>query len=441
MEATKHGRALKRYDAYKDSGVEWLGEIPEHWEVKRIKYLFKEINERSATGEEDLLSVSQYTGVTKKRDNVDEGELLTNAQSLDGYKMVKAGDLVSNIMLAWNGSLGFSIFDGITSPAYSVYRLNTNFEKNYFHYLFRTDLYKSEFKRNSSGVIESRLRLYTEDFFQITSILPPLLEQTAIARFLDDKTAKIEQAIAIKERQIELLKERQQVLIQRAVTKGLDPDAKMKDSGVEWIGEIPEEWEVKRLAVIGNFSKGGGFSKSDLTETGIPAILYGDIYTKYDFILRKVNTTVSAKSASKSVEAKENDLLFTGSGETRLDIGKCIAFKSKKRTVVGGDVIIFRQKIYDSLYLSYALNTDGAKNEKAKYSKGEIIVHTYASKLKELYIPIPPLKEQFEISNSISDSLVKFDSFVSIKKSEIEKLKEYKASLIDSVVTGKIRVC
>jgi type I restriction enzyme S subunit len=241
---------ITRYESYKDSGVKWLDDLPSHWEIKRIKYLFAEINERSFDGSEDLLSVSQYTGVTNKSERTEDGEMLTNAATLEGYKKVWEGDLVTNIMLAWNGSLGFSPYNGITSPAYSIYRLKTKAVNKYFHYLFRTELYKSEFKRNSSGVIESRLRLYTDDFFRIWSILPPLPEQTAIAEFLDLKTALIDQAIEIKQKQIELLKERRQILIHKAVTRGLNPNVKMKDSGVEWIGEIPEHWEVKRLKDI-----------------------------------------------------------------------------------------------------------------------------------------------------------------------------------------------
>src|SRR5690554_4979098 len=241
---------MMRYEAYKHSGVDWIGDIPEGWEVRRIKTLFKEINERSFDGSEDLLSVSQYTGVTKKSDKVEEGDLLTNASTLEGYKIVRNGDLVSNIMLAWNGSLGFSQHDGITSPAYSIYRLKSKGEKQFFHYLFRTEKYKAEFKRQSSGVIESRLRLYSDDFFSIYSILPPLPEQTAIANFLDDKIAKIEQTIGIRQKEIELLKERRQILIQQAVTKGLDATVPMKDNNVDWIGEIPEHWEVRKLKQV-----------------------------------------------------------------------------------------------------------------------------------------------------------------------------------------------
>src|SRR5665213_3891035 len=114
---------IEKYPVYKDSGVDWLGKIPEHWNTKRIKHLFSEINERSLDGTEDLLSVSQYTGVTNKTEKLEDGGMLTNAATLEGYKKVWEGDLVSNIMLAWNGSLGFSPFNGITSPAYSIYRL------------------------------------------------------------------------------------------------------------------------------------------------------------------------------------------------------------------------------------------------------------------------------------------------------------------------------
>lgn len=431
---------IEKYSSYKDSGVEWLGEIPSSWTTKRIKHLFNEINERSFDGSEDLLSVSQYTGVTNKSEKLEDGGMLTNANTLEGYKKVWEGDLVSNIMLAWNGSLGFSPFNGITSPAYSIYRLKTKDVNRYFHYLLRTELYKSEFKRNSSGVIESRLRLYTDDFFIIESILPPKEEQTAIAAFLDRKTALIDQAVDIKQKQIELLKERRQILIHKAVTRGLNAGAKLKDSGVEWIGQIPEGWEVKRLASFGKFSKGGGFSKADLTETGVSAILYGDIYTKYDIQINKGVRFVSSETASKSIKVKKGDLLFTGSGETMEDIGKCVVFSSDEKTVAGGDVIIFEQNQNDNLYLSYVLNTEGAKFEKAKHSKGEIIVHTYGSKLRNIYIPLPQIEEQIEIAEYIKTANAKIAAAISLKEQEIEKLKEYKSTLINSAVTGKIKV-
>ncbi|MCB0539237.1 MAG: restriction endonuclease subunit S, partial [Bacteroidetes bacterium] len=146
----------------------WLGEFPAHWQVLRIKNLFQEIDSRSETGSEELLSVSQYTGITYKRESLEnEDDHISNAESLVGYKIVEPGDLVINIMLAWNGSLGISTFKGITSPAYCVYRIKGNNNPEYFGYLFSTAIFRSEFRRNSTGIIDSRLRLYTDKFYSL----------------------------------------------------------------------------------------------------------------------------------------------------------------------------------------------------------------------------------------------------------------------------------
>ena len=179
---------MKKYNSYKPSGIDYIGEIPSEWSTIKIKHLFKEINEKSSTGNEELLSVSQYTGVTPKREKIDEEEdNLTNAATLEGYKLVQVNDLVINIMLAWNGCLGVSNYNGISSPAYCVYRLKTEDNPKYFDYLFRTEIYKAEFKRNSTGIIDSRLRLYTDKFFNIYSILPPKNVQNRIVEFLERK--------------------------------------------------------------------------------------------------------------------------------------------------------------------------------------------------------------------------------------------------------------
>ncbi|MCO6498707.1 MAG: restriction endonuclease subunit S, partial [Chitinophagaceae bacterium] len=212
-------RQNKPYSTYKKTEVSWLGELPKHWEVKKVKYLFTEQDKRSLTGSEDLLSVSQYTGVTKKSDKVANGDSLTNAKTLEGYKIVSKGDLVINIMLAWNGSLGISKYDGLVSPAYCVYKLKEGNEK-YFGYLFKTKNAQQEFKKNSTGIIDSRLRLYTDDFFSIKTAVPPKEEQTAIARFLDYKLAKINRFIQKKKQLITLLNEQKAAIINQAVTKG-----------------------------------------------------------------------------------------------------------------------------------------------------------------------------------------------------------------------------
>jgi type I restriction enzyme S subunit len=208
---------IKPYTKYKPSGIAWLGDIPEHWEIKRIKYIFKEQDKRSETGLENLLSVSHYTGVTKKSDKVASGEMMTNAATLVGYKIVEKGDLVINIMLARNGSLGISKFEGITSPAYCVYKSLIGGER-YFGYLFRTKNAQQEFKKQSTGIIDSRLRLYSDKFFNIRTAIPTIEEQTTIAAFLDYKTAKIDRFIFKKKQLIKLLNEQKAGIINDAVT-------------------------------------------------------------------------------------------------------------------------------------------------------------------------------------------------------------------------------
>ena len=175
----------------------------------------------SETGSEELLSVSHYTGVTLKRESLEnEDDHISNAESLIGYKLVKQQDLVINIMLAWNGSLGISPFNGITSPAYCVYRIKGNNNPEYFGYLFTTNLLKAEFRRHSTGIIDSRLRLYSDKFFSIFSVVPPKEEQDEIVKHIKAQSDKINRFIQKKRRFIELLKEQRQSVINQAVTKG-----------------------------------------------------------------------------------------------------------------------------------------------------------------------------------------------------------------------------
>lgn len=415
---------MQRYEAYKHSGVDWIGEIPEGWEVRRIKTLFKEIIERSFDGSEDLLSVSQYTGVTKKSDKVEDGDLLTNASTLEGYKIVRNGDLVSNIMLAWNGSLGFSQYDGITSPAYSIYRLKNNGEKQFFHYLFRTEKYKAEFKRQSSGVIESRLRLYSDDFFGIFSILPPHDEQQTIATFLDDKTAKIDQTIGIREKEIELLKKRRQILIQQAVTKGLDATVPMKDSGVDWIGEIPEHWEVRKLKYV-------LFMRNEKIESKSTNKIYVGM-ENIESQTGKYLPTDSQVEGLANVFYKD-DILF---GKLRPYLAK--VYLSEFNGICSTEFLVYKStnaSFYQRVLLSDIFiklvdsSTYGAKMPRAS-----------ADFINNISIPIPPYNEQTQIVSYLEDIEAKITKAIALKEQEIEKLKEYKTVLIDNVVTGKVKI-
>lgn len=211
-------RGLRLNTDLKYSHVNWMGEIPIHWKVMRAKSLFSESKMVSHTGKEDLLSVSEYYGIARRADKMtDDDEYETRSVSLIGYKICKKGDLVINIMLAWKKGLGVSDFDGIVSPAYAVYR-PLDIYSRYYHYLLRTDMYMAEFKRNSKGIIDSRLRLYTERFYNILLPVPPLSEQQEIANYLDSESVKIDKIVSNIDVQITKLQTLRKSLINEVVT-------------------------------------------------------------------------------------------------------------------------------------------------------------------------------------------------------------------------------
>ncbi|HGH6015534.1 TPA: restriction endonuclease subunit S [Vibrio mimicus] len=433
---------LPKYKAYRDSGVEWLGHIPSTWQLRRFKYLLDEVNERSDSGKEELLSVSQYTGVTKKSDKVQNGELLTNAASLEGYKIVRKGYLVSNIMLAWNGSLGVSPYNGITSPAYSVYRFENQCLESYYHYLLRTEPYKAEFKRKSTGVIESRLRLYSDDFFDVIGLLPPYDEQISIATFLDKKTSQIDEAIAIKQKQIELLKERKQIIIQQAVTQGLNPDAPMKDSGVDWVGIIPEHWSVKKLRYLGN-TQNGISAGSEYFGEGYPFVSYGDVYKNRELPTKVDGLAKSTLGDQKLYSVLSGDVFFTRTSETADEIGfASTCFRTILNATFAGFLIRFRPDSgqLTKEYSKYYFNAPMLREYFVKEMNLVIRASLSQELLKNLMVVLPPEEEQLQIFEFLEAQSSIFDNAVDTYKSQIEKLKEYKTTLINSAVTGKIKV-
>ena len=244
---------FERYPDYKDSGVEWLDKVPEHWEVASLGSLM-ELKSNKNKPDLQVLSVYREYGVILK-DSRDDNH---NATSLDtsNYKAVEPGDLVVNKMKAWQGSMGISPYRGIVSPAYITCKITS--EKttpSFLHQLLRCHSYIGEYNRISYGIRVGQWDMHYEDFKQVPVLIPPIEEQTRIATFLDHKTALIDKAIAQKERLIGLLQERRQVLIHRAVTRGLNPDVPMKDSGVEWIGEVPGHWGVRPLRYLGKCQK------------------------------------------------------------------------------------------------------------------------------------------------------------------------------------------
>ena len=268
---------LACYPEYKDAGVSWVGSIPAHWPEKRAKYYFKEIDDRSQAGDEEMLSVSHITGVTpRSQKNV----TMFKAESNVGQKRCQPGDLIINTMWAWMSALGVSNHTGIVSPAYGVYRPRSNQDYDYYYLdsLLRIEGYRSEYICRSTGIRSSRLRLYPDKFLSMPVVCPPQEEQQTIARFLKAQGRLFRKFIRNKRQFIELLKEQKQNVINQAVTRGLDPKVKFKPSGVEWIGDIPEHWNARRLRTLAAVRASGVDKNTNEDEVPVMLCNYVDVY-------------------------------------------------------------------------------------------------------------------------------------------------------------------
>lgn len=342
---------LQKYPAYKDSCVEWLGEIPEHWEVTKVKNVFRLVMEPSPKNNDfELLSVYTEIGVKPRKDLEERGN---KASSTDGYWFVKKGDIVVNKLLAWMGAIGVSNYDGVTSPAYDILRAKVQLESNYYHYLFRNEVCVSELKKHSRGIMDMRLRLYFDKFGDVMIPFPAFSEQQKIVSFLDRKTAQIESAIAIKQKQIELLKERRQILIHKAVTRGLNPDVKLKDSGVEWIGEIPEHWEVKKLGYLANCFPSNVDKHSKINESQVRLCNYTDVY-KNDYITDDMELMLATASEEQIAKftLQKGDIVITKDSESANDIAVPTYIKEDLTNVVCGYHLAMI-RVYQKSYSKY----------------------------------------------------------------------------------------
>ncbi|QBQ56106.1 restriction endonuclease subunit S [Nitrosococcus wardiae] len=238
---------LAPYPEYKDSGSPAAPKIPAQWAVHRCRYLFREVDERSKNGRETHLSMSQKHGLIDSS-KIDKWRL--QSESYAGGKLCKNGDLVLNRLKAHLGVFAYAKQPGVVSPDYTVLRPITDDDPKFFELLFKTPPFITEFTKSTKGIVKGFWRLYTDDFYSIRALVPPPEEQQQILRFIDALTARANTFIRNKRRLIELLKEQKQGIISQAVTRGLDPNVKHKPSGVEWIGDIPEHWEVARLGQV-----------------------------------------------------------------------------------------------------------------------------------------------------------------------------------------------
>ena len=433
---------LKPYPAYKDSGMPWLGGVPEHWHVRRGKSLFRCIDVRSSTGEEELLTVSSDRGViTRSSANV----TMFKAESYVGYKLCWPEDLVINSLWAWARGLGVSRYHGIISSAYGVYRLRPEVKNHskFIHELVRSSPFQWELQIRSKGIWISRLQLTDEAFLGAPFPLPPLPEQTAIVRYLDYMDRRIRRFINAKQKLIALLNEQKQALIHQAVTRGLDPNVRLKPSGVEWLGDIPKHWEVQRLRnivrmLVSNIDK---HTKED--EASIRLCNYVDVYKN-----ERINEHLSFMPASASAEEiarfilKPGDIIITKDSEAWNDIGvPSLVEYSAPDLVCGYHLAILRPRVgILGEYLLRALQSPSIASQFYVAANGVTRYGLSHVAIKGVSVPIPPLPEQTAIVQFLNDAIANFDAAANRAQREITLLREYRIRLIADVVIGKLDV-
>ena len=398
---------------YKDSGIEWIGKIPETWSIERMKGLFIERNERNCKGR-TLLSVSQYFGIRPKSEtDIADSHI---AESYDDYKEVYQGDFVMNIMLAWNGSYAVSEYDGMVSPAYCVFKFRKNCCKKYFHYLLRTNGYPTAFKTMSRGVIDSRLRLYPEQFYTFPVIIPSVDEQQRIVDYLDKKCGEIDSLIALQEQMIEKLKAYKQSVITEAVTKGLDPNAKLVPSGIDWIGEIPEGWKVCRIKDLVIMKSGSNLTSEQIANEGSYPVYGGNGLRGY-------------------YEAYSNEGDYVLVGRQGALCGN-INYAFGRFWATDHAVVCYPRRNFSLIWFGETLRSMNL----GQYSLSAAQPGLSVDRIREKKMPLPPLSEQRSIAACLDSKCSDIDRLIALKQQKIESLKDYKKSVIYEAVTGKTTI-
>ena len=432
----------------KDSGVEWIGRIPRHWELSKMKRILCNASIKGHP-EAQVLSLYREYGVIPK-DSRDDNHNVTSEDTAS-YKYVEIGDLVINKMKAWQGSLGLSQYEGIVSPAYYVCKFISNsISRKYLHHLIRSRAYAQEFERLSTGMRVGQWDLGIDDFLRVPLLCPPLPEQAAIAAYLDDKCAAIDGVIAEAKSSIDDYKAWKASIISEVVTKGLDTNAVMKDSGADWVGVIPRGWTVERLKALFAFGKGLPITKEDLVECGIPVISYGQIHAKCNTgveVLPELLRYVDAKWLDSNAGSLvgEGDFIFADTSEDMDGCGNCVYIDSLDegaRLFAGYHTITFRpKKTKRNKYLAYLFKSDAWRTQLRSRVSGVKLFSISRRMLNSATVILPPAEEQAAIVSYLDDKCAVIDSIIAEKEALIAELETYKKSLIFETVTGKRRVC
>lgn len=423
----------KKERKMRDSGIPWIGEVPEKWKVMKIGHCFRLKNEKNFLPENKVQLLSLYTGIGVFPTNSEKAKTSGNhAQTVNGYKIVHKNDIVVNIILAWMGSIGVSDYDGVVSPAYDVYTPDlSKVIPRYAHYVFRTDGIAGECLKYGRGIMMMRWRTYSPEFKQIKIPFPSLKEQHRIADFLDSKCSEIDALIENLRARVESAKEYKKAVITEAVTKGLDKGAKMKDSGVEWIGEVPEGWKIVRFKHIASI-------KSNLVQP--------DKYMKYpqiapDNIEKDTGRLLSHQTVEESGIISGNHLFYRGQilySKIRPNLNKLTV--APFDGLCSADMYPIESKL-PTLFMVYSMLSTYFVSQVSLIIQDRVkMPKINQEELGEIKVVVPSQQEMLTIADYLDSKCSEIDALLQNYEDQIATLEEYKKSLIYEYVTGKKEV-
>jgi len=432
---------LNPYPDYKVSELSWLRQVPGHWSVRRIKTVLRETDHRSSDGSGTLLSLTRVRGLIPHKDMTDK---MHSAKTLVGYKRYSAGQLVMNRMQAWSGMFGAGDIDGLVSPDYAVFDVFGGHSIKLVLELLKTPDLVAQFALESKGIGSGFNRLYTDRFGSIRISLPPPDEQAAIVRFLDWANGRLGRAIRAKRKVIALLNEQKQAIIHRAVTRGLDPSVPLKPSGIPWLGDIPQHWEVLRLGGLVDMLTGFPFPSEGFNKSGNGVRL-----------LRGVNVTPSGlrwKDTVYWVRQSEDrlDEFSLKQGDIILGMDRPVIASGIRASIVQEEdtpALLLQRvarlrptKRLDARLLLFLLRGRMFGDYMAPIFTGVSVPHLSPGQIRKFKVALPPLDEQRTIIRSIANQTAPLESSIARLEREIELLREYRTRLVADVVTGKLDV-
>ncbi len=426
---------LKPYPAMKDSGVEWLGEVPEHWELPRTKTVLS-VRSQKGFPDEPMLAATQSKGVVRKEEY--ENRTVLALKDLHLLKLVCEGDFVISLR-SFQGGIEYAREQGIISPAYTILFSDNPEDHGFLAHLFKSKPYIENLGLYVTGIRQGQNIDY-EKLSRSRVPLPPLPEQAAIVRYLDHVDRRVRRLVRAKRKLIALLTEQKQAIIHRAVTRGLDPDVPLKDSGVEWLGEVPEHWEVRRLKFLieGKLTYGAN-AAAEHQNPGWPRYLRITDFG-VDGSLRSETFRSLPPEIAKDYLVQSGDLLLARSGAT---VGKAFLVKAEAGEACYAGYLIRarpRRSLIDPSFLFMFTQSSGFRLWKDSSFIIATIQNISAEKYDNLSVPTPPVNEQARISSYLNEATADINSAIARANREIELLKEYRTRLIADVVTGKLDV-